>query len=162
MGAVVAIDALLEERRVWKGRPAPRPASGQPTGHAGLDAALPIGGWPEGALSEILIPADGVGELRLLWPALARLTQAGERVVWRRNVYVAKWWTSGEVPDDPTLADDATPWRLIGPVLPGETPAPEPTVPPGTSRLRVSLTLNATPADVVRLAETLEALWPSS
>ncbi|HRO14633.1 MAG TPA: 8-amino-7-oxononanoate synthase, partial [Paracoccus sp. (in: a-proteobacteria)] len=37
-----------------------------------------------------------------------------------------------------------------------------PTVPPGTSRLRVSLTLNATPADVVRLAETLEALWPAS
>src|SRR5690554_2139244 len=81
MGAVVAIDALLDQRRVWKGRPAPRPASGQPTGHAGLDAALPIGGRPEGALSEILIAADGVGELRLLWPALARLTRAGERGV---------------------------------------------------------------------------------
>ena len=36
-----------------------------------------------------------------------------------------------------------------------------PTVPPGTSRLRVSLTLNATPDDVRRLAETLEALWPA-
>lgn len=35
-----------------------------------------------------------------------------------------------------------------------------PTVPEGTSRLRVSLTLNATPADVIRLAETLEELWP--
>jgi 8-amino-7-oxononanoate synthase len=35
-----------------------------------------------------------------------------------------------------------------------------PTVPEGTSRLRVSLTLNATQDDVVRLAETLEALWP--
>ncbi|WP_299911531.1 8-amino-7-oxononanoate synthase [uncultured Paracoccus sp.] len=35
-----------------------------------------------------------------------------------------------------------------------------PTVPEGTSRLRVSLTLNATRDDVVRLAETLEALWP--
>ena len=35
-----------------------------------------------------------------------------------------------------------------------------PTVPEGTSRLRVSLTLNASRADVVRLAEVLEELWP--
>ena len=88
MGAVVAIDALLDQRRVWRGRPAPRPASGQPTGHAELDAALPMGGWPEAALSEILVPADGVGELRLLWPALARLTRAGERVVLVAPPYV--------------------------------------------------------------------------
>lgn len=81
MGAVVALDSLLHERRVWRGRPAPLPSSRQPTGHALLDQALPTGGWPEAALSEILLPADGIGELRLLWPALARLTQAGERVV---------------------------------------------------------------------------------
>lgn len=37
-----------------------------------------------------------------------------------------------------------------------------PTVPAGTSRLRVSLTLNATPDDVRRLAATLGALWPDS
>lgn len=36
-----------------------------------------------------------------------------------------------------------------------------PTVPEGTSRLRVSLTLNATREDVIRLAETLEELWPA-
>ncbi|WP_411837850.1 8-amino-7-oxononanoate synthase [Paracoccus sp. ME4] len=35
-----------------------------------------------------------------------------------------------------------------------------PTVPQGTARLRVSLTLNATRAEVIRLAETLEELWP--
>lgn len=35
-----------------------------------------------------------------------------------------------------------------------------PTVPAGTSRLRVSLTLNAQPDDVIRLAQTLGALWP--
>ncbi|PZU28445.1 MAG: translesion DNA synthesis-associated protein ImuA [Stenotrophomonas sp.] len=81
MGAVVALDSLLHERRVWRGRPAPLPASRQPTGHALLDEALPTGGWPESALSEILLPAEGVGELQLLWPSLARLTQAGERVV---------------------------------------------------------------------------------
>ncbi|MGZ3215371.1 8-amino-7-oxononanoate synthase [Paracoccus sp. T5] len=35
-----------------------------------------------------------------------------------------------------------------------------PTVPEGTSRLRVSLTLNVTRAEVIRLAEVLEELWP--
>lgn len=81
MGAVVALDALLHERRVWRGRPAPQPPSAQPTGYAALDAALPSRGWPESALTEILIPVDGVGELQLLWPTLARLSQAGERIV---------------------------------------------------------------------------------
>ena len=81
MGAVVALDSLLHERRVWRGRPAPLPASRPPTGHALLGEALPTGGWPESALSEILLPAECVGELQLLWPSLARLTQAGERVV---------------------------------------------------------------------------------
>ena len=37
-----------------------------------------------------------------------------------------------------------------------------PTVPAGTCRLRVSLTLNASPADVTRLAEVLEDAWPNS
>ncbi|QSF58005.1 carbohydrate-binding protein [Nocardioides sp. zg-1228] len=55
-----------------------------------------------------------------------------QRVVWKRNVYVAKWWTSGDVPDDPTVAASATPWRLVGPVLPGETPEPTASVPAGT------------------------------
>lgn len=76
MGAVVAIDSLLDQRRLWKGQQRNvLPASPQPTGHAALDAALPSGGWPDGALTELLIPADGVGELRLLWPTLARLSQ---------------------------------------------------------------------------------------
>jgi len=56
----------------------------------------------------------------------------GTRVVWHRNVYVAKWWTSGDVPDDPLHSGEATPWRLIGPVLPGESPRPSPTLPAGT------------------------------
>ena len=46
-----------------------------------MDALLPTGGWPESALSEILIPSEGVGELQLLWPTLVRLTRSAERVV---------------------------------------------------------------------------------
>jgi hypothetical protein len=81
MAAVIAIDALLQERRVWKGQPAPLPPSAQPTGHDSLDEALPTRGWPEAALIEILLPVDGVGELQLLWPTLARLSQREERIV---------------------------------------------------------------------------------
>jgi hypothetical protein len=88
MGAVVSLEALLDERRIWKGRPAVQPFAVQPTGHALLDAALPMGGWPPSALSEILIPADGSGELRLLWPTLARLADSGERIVLVAPPYV--------------------------------------------------------------------------
>ncbi|EWC39639.1 translesion DNA synthesis-associated protein ImuA [Stutzerimonas stutzeri] len=81
MSSVVALDRLLDARHIWRGQAiVSRPVS-QPTGHAMLDAILPGGGWPESALSELLVAATGTGELRLLWPTLARLTAAGERVV---------------------------------------------------------------------------------
>lgn len=78
---VLALDTLLQQRRVWKGQPQGAPANLQPSGHAALDAVLPSGGWPAAALSEILYSAEGIGELQLLWPTLARLSQAAERIV---------------------------------------------------------------------------------
>ncbi|HJP97516.1 MAG TPA: translesion DNA synthesis-associated protein ImuA, partial [Rhodanobacteraceae bacterium] len=64
------------------------PRSALPTGFAELDAVLPGGGWPMAALSEILLPADGVGELQLLWPLLARLSAQGGRIVLVAPPYV--------------------------------------------------------------------------
>lgn len=81
MHAVAALDTLLRERRVWRGQPVALPPDAQPTGIPALDRALPAGGWPEAALSEILVPADGVGELQLVLPTLARLTRQQRRVV---------------------------------------------------------------------------------
>ena len=81
MGAVVALDSLFNGGRVWKGRQASPPASVYPTGLVALDAVLPSGGWPPAALSEILVAQQGVGELQLVWPTLARLSAAGERIV---------------------------------------------------------------------------------
>ncbi|MCY0389880.1 translesion DNA synthesis-associated protein ImuA [Robbsia sp. Bb-Pol-6] len=43
------------------------------TGHAGLSAELPGGGWPRGTLIDLLIQQPGIGEVRLLQPALATL-----------------------------------------------------------------------------------------
>lgn len=45
-----------------------------------LDAVLPGGGWPVAALTELLLPHAGVGEMRLLAPALAAV-QAQQRCV---------------------------------------------------------------------------------
>lgn len=57
---------------------------------------------------------------------------AGTKVVWRQNVYQAKWWTQGDTPDNPVLQSWETPWELVGPVLQGEKPIPQATLPAGT------------------------------
>ncbi len=46
-------------------------APARSTGFAALDAELPGGGWPTGALTELLLDAPGAGELSLLAPWLA-------------------------------------------------------------------------------------------
>lgn len=51
------------------------PASIQATGWDELDAVLPGGGWRSGTLVELLLTGTGLGELRLLMPLLARMTQ---------------------------------------------------------------------------------------
>lgn len=56
---------------------------------------------------------------------------AGTKVVWHRNVYEAKWWTRGELPDNPVLNSWETPWTLVGPVLAGEKPLQLLTLPDG-------------------------------
>ncbi|CAE6962656.1 hypothetical protein R70199_07437 [Paraburkholderia domus] len=43
------------------------------TGFPALSAELPGGGWPVGALVDLLVQQAGVGELRLLQPALSAL-----------------------------------------------------------------------------------------
>lgn len=52
-----------------------------PTGWPGLDAELPGGGWPCQGLTELLLAQAGIGELRLLAPALAALQQQGQVVM---------------------------------------------------------------------------------
>jgi len=66
-----------------------------------------------------------------VWDATGSYLE-GTKVVWHRNVYQAKWWTRGDLPDNPVLNAWETPWALVGPVLPGETPVPKPTLAPGT------------------------------
>jgi len=65
-----ALQALLAHAGVWRGRRGNRGLPVQASGHAALDALLPGGGWPLGALSELVVECHGLGELRLLLPAL--------------------------------------------------------------------------------------------
>jgi protein ImuA len=58
-----------------------------PTGFATLDAELPGGGWPAGGLTELLLEEPGCGEIRLLAPALARLSDAANAA--RELVWIA-------------------------------------------------------------------------
>lgn len=78
----VSLDGLISQRRLWRGQStAAAPALEQPTGWPALDALLPTRGWPAAALSELLLPADGIGELQLLWPTLARLSQPKDGLI---------------------------------------------------------------------------------
>lgn len=52
------------------------------TGFAPLDELLPGGGWPLGAVTEVLASREGVGEMRLLVPVLADLSRRGRRLAW--------------------------------------------------------------------------------
>jgi hypothetical protein len=50
------------------------------SGWTELDAVLPGGGWQAGTVVELMPATTGIGELRLLLPALARITGAGRHV----------------------------------------------------------------------------------
>ncbi len=58
------------------------------TGFTALDIELPGGGWPSAALTEILPAHEGIGELRLLGPALAGLSRKGRRLAWIAPPYL--------------------------------------------------------------------------
>jgi len=73
-----ALDAVLQNPAVWRGRDCARVVlPSVPTGFPELDALLPGGGWPAGALTEIHVERPGAGELHLAMPAAARLTRSG-------------------------------------------------------------------------------------
>lgn len=71
-----SLDKLLENPRLWRGHSQTHAKAGLASGYEKLDRHLPGGGWPQEALTEILIEQYGIGELRLLMPALASLSVA--------------------------------------------------------------------------------------
>jgi len=75
MGHSNTINTLLAgTSQLWCGREPNRSQRTLTTGHKPLDARLPGGGWPVGALTELIVDQPGLGEFSLLFPALSRLS----------------------------------------------------------------------------------------
>ncbi|MDM7456684.1 MAG: translesion DNA synthesis-associated protein ImuA [Tepidimonas sp.] len=84
-----SLESILQHPSIWRGnQPAQASEAALPTGFAALDAVLPGGGWPRGALTELLIARHGIGELQLLMPALARLSITDGWLAWVAPPYV--------------------------------------------------------------------------
>jgi protein ImuA len=81
-GSECALPGLPESVRaeLWRAHRLSRHACGSitVTGFPSLDAELPGSGWPHRVLTELLVPHPGVGELRLLVPALSRIARADD------------------------------------------------------------------------------------
>jgi len=74
-----------------------------PTGFAALDKKLG-GGWPVGALTEILLNGEGAGELRCLMPALAGLTRDSDTSNPSDPARWVSWVAPPYIPYAPALA----------------------------------------------------------
>ncbi len=121
MGLKTALEDLrVSSRHVW--RFGELPAAGAdtiPSGFAELDALLPGGGWPRGALTEILSEIEGIGALRLVMPALARLCQAEPS---QKKLWLA-WIAPPHIPYAPALAAHGVDLRRVLVIGPLEDPA---------------------------------------
>lgn len=69
-----------------------------PTGHPLLDRELPDGGWPSRTLIELLPQQAGIGEMRLLLPALRQLASRTIALVQPPHPPQAAAWAADEFP----------------------------------------------------------------
>ncbi len=86
---------------VWRGAGMAAVCTGTtPSGYPLLDERLPGGGWPHRGLIDLLLQQSGIGEMRLLLPALQRLS--GQRIALLQPPHlpqVASWRDWGLSPD---------------------------------------------------------------
>jgi hypothetical protein len=82
MDHAAAIDTLLADiPRLWRGQEPNCHQRTLSTGHERLDTHLPGGGWPVGAVTELLTSQPGLGEFSLLFPALAEISHNGQWLI---------------------------------------------------------------------------------
>ena len=93
------IGELLRHPGVWRAAESASAGATLPTGFGRLDARIG-GGWPRDTLVELLLPSPGIGEFRLLLPALQELCTCEEGVPRR---WVA-WVDPPHLPYAPALA----------------------------------------------------------
>lgn len=155
-GLVMAdVEDLLSHPLLWRGHDAglaDTPAIA--TGFEALDRYLPGGGWPLAGISEIFVEHYGLGELRVLMPALAALSQ--------RAVEARKWivWIAPPfVPYAPALVHHGVDLRRILLVHPERKKNKKMGSDP-VSRKTGSDPLSAeTGSDPIFLSDARDALW---
>ena len=82
MSRNATIDALVATTpQLWRGREPNRSQRARASGHARLDARLPGGGWPQGAVTELITQKPGLGEFSLLFPVLSELSREGQWLI---------------------------------------------------------------------------------
>ena len=72
--------SLADHPLLWRATQLEHHIATLSSGHEVLDAVLPGHGWPQGAVTELLHAAAGFGELSLLLPVLAQLSQQHYRI----------------------------------------------------------------------------------
>jgi chitinase len=109
----------------------------EPLAFAGTFNALP-GRAPNAAATDaVTVPDqaatsdDPANSPYPVWRPTAQYPE-GYKVVWKGNVYQAKWFNQGADPSSSGASQWDTPWALIGPVRPGDTAPTITTVPPGS------------------------------
>ncbi len=110
----MGFETLLKDARIWRFGEVPAGTDAVPSGFAALDGRLPGGGWPVGALTEIFSGVEGIGALRLVLPALARLSRCERWLAWIAPPYF---------PHAPALAAHGVDLRRVLIVGPVEGPA---------------------------------------
>ncbi len=80
----MAIQDLLQHPDLWRAGQlrAVQAIATTPSGFAALDAHLPGNGWPEAGLMEFMLATSGIGELKLLAPALQHLSRQARWIAW--------------------------------------------------------------------------------
>jgi protein ImuA len=101
---------VLRHPAIWRARQLAQEQQQRPdkvvaTDFSTLDQALPDGGWPAGALTELLVDATGIGELSLLLPALRNVCAQGRGVALLAPPWLpyARTWESLGIPLDKLL-----------------------------------------------------------
>ncbi len=91
------VQALLDHPNLWRAGRVESNVQALHTGYPALDVLLADGGWPKAGLMELLSAQVGIGELRLLGPALAQLSTKERRWV--------AWINPPHIPYAPALTE---------------------------------------------------------
>ena len=78
----MSLEPLFPSAGTWRREHSGGYARALTTGFAELDDLLPAGGWPQAALTEILLADRGIGALRLLMPLLTALSHEDRWICW--------------------------------------------------------------------------------